>query len=183
MLNTVQNEVEMLLAKEAIRDLVYRYCNAVDRCDMALIRKLYHDDALDEHGVNPTQSAREFIAAIPGLQKSIHIIQHHVTNLIIKVDGEDAEGEAYVIAYHSFDHGSGPTLLITGGRYLDRYQRREGIWKIAHRRCVTDWGHTFPVKDLDAAHTFTDPLPAGCRGPDDPSYAFFNLLRRGERTG
>jgi ketosteroid isomerase-like protein len=180
--STSKTNMDRLLAKEAIRDLVYQYCNAVDRGDMDLIRQLYHDDAVDEHGVNPSNTAGEFIDAIPALQKSIHVIQHHITNLIIQVNGDEAEGEAYVIAYHSFDHGEGPTLLITGGRYLDRYKQLGGAWKIAHRRCLTDWGHQFPVKDLSPAHTFTATLPTGRIGPSDPSYAFFNLLRRGERT-
>lgn len=42
--------LQQMLDREAIRDLVWRYCRAVDRRDFAALSALYHPDAIDEHG-------------------------------------------------------------------------------------------------------------------------------------
>jgi hypothetical protein len=39
-----------LLDRAAIREVLYRYCRAADRCDEELMRSCYHPDALDKHG-------------------------------------------------------------------------------------------------------------------------------------
>ena len=37
--------------------------------------------------------------------------------------------------------------LIVAGRYLDRYERREGVWKMAYRSERVDWSRTTPTQD------------------------------------
>lgn len=171
-----------IVAKEAIRSLVGQYCRAVDRNDLDLLRALYWDDALDEHGYNKTLTAKEFIDRIPEFE-GVNVIQHNVTNHMIAVDGDEAEGECYVIAYHNYMTDNGPTVLVTGGRYLDRYARRNGEWRIAHRKCTTDWGHEFGVPSLNPPGTFTDgDIPAGSKSGKDVSYDFFKLFTRGNRV-
>ncbi|MFA5547659.1 MAG: nuclear transport factor 2 family protein [Porticoccaceae bacterium] len=179
-----QSVIDVLVAREAIRDLVSLYCRAVDRGDIELVRSLYHEDALDEHGYNKAGTAAEFIDGIAELQKNMHVLQHNITNHIIRVNGDEAEGEVYVVAYHVFEGETGPTSLINGGRYLDRYQRRDnGPWKFSHRRCIADWSHRFPIQDLLPDQTFNDgSMPVGRIDEDDPSYGFFTLFRRGVRT-
>jgi hypothetical protein len=177
------DQIDRLLSKDAIRDLVVQYCIGVDRGDIALLEQLYEPDGIDEHGYNLTDTAREFLDSIAGLQTQIHALQHNVTNHMIHVAGDEAEGEVHIIAYHRFDTADGPAMLITGGRYLDRYHRREGVWRIAHRKCVDDWSHQFPVPSGDGQKDFTDGrLAKGRIGPDDPAYPFFRLSRRGERS-
>lgn len=29
---------------------------------------------------------------------------------------------------------------MSGGRYIDRMEKREGTWKIAARKCLVEWG-------------------------------------------
>jgi len=37
--------------------------------------------------------------------------------------------------------------LIVAGRYLDRYERRGGEWKMAYRSERVDWSRTTPTQD------------------------------------
>ena len=37
--------------------------------------------------------------------------------------------------------------LIIAGRYLDRYERRDDVWKIAYRSEVVDWTRSEPVNE------------------------------------
>ena len=44
-------DVEELIARQEITDVLHRYCRAVDRRDPDLLRSVYHPDATDDHGV------------------------------------------------------------------------------------------------------------------------------------
>ncbi|HEY9546078.1 MAG TPA: nuclear transport factor 2 family protein, partial [Solimonas sp.] len=44
----LEQQLEALLDKQAISELVHAYCNAADRHDFDKMRALYHDDAIDE---------------------------------------------------------------------------------------------------------------------------------------
>ena len=176
MVTPFEEKIDILWAKEAIRDLAQRYCRACDRNDLELLQSVYHPDALDEHGFNTTKTAREFIEAMPAMRSQMMELQHNVTNHIIHVDGDEAEGEVYVLAYHRYDGADGPKVLVTGGRYLDRYECRADEWKIAHRKCVDDWSVELPAPPA-AKNEFTDgALPRGESGKADSSYAFFRGL-------
>jgi hypothetical protein len=43
-------QLQTLIDKQALHELVLRYCRACDRRDFALLRSLYHDEAIDDHG-------------------------------------------------------------------------------------------------------------------------------------
>ena len=56
------------------------------------------------------------------------------------------------------------------GRYLDRYERREGRWKFSHRSLVFDHGEVRAVDEAAMAQLGAD-APNGTSGKDDPSWA------------
>lgn len=161
---------EMSEAKDEIRELLARYCRAIDRCDAALLAEIYHPDAIDDHGlpgVDP--SAAAFRAAVLPLLEESWVSTHHlIGSSAIEVLGKKAFAETYVIAHHVRNPDpSGKVLLdIVGARYIDRFEERGDGWRIAHRVVATDWRDSQELDDaLDlGGHT-------GRRGPEDPVYA------------
>jgi hypothetical protein len=80
-------------------------------------------------------------------------------------------GESYLLLY-VLSKGDSPTETLSGGRYLDRYERRNGIWKIALRRFVEDWTKTLPATHQDDGMYEAMTLRGG-RGAGDPVTAFW----------
>jgi hypothetical protein len=173
----MERELEILLSKQAITEVVYRYARAIDRCDEALLRACFHPDSTHEHGEFAGSSA-DFCGWALDLLSRLTATQHHIGNVLIEVEGDGARSESYWIAYHRIPAQAGggglvagrgeETDLFIGGRYLDRFERRGGVWKIARRVGVHDWQRYEPASDGG----FYD-LPArqrGARGANDRVY-------------
>jgi hypothetical protein len=167
--------IDILWAEREIRQVVQNYCRGVDRCKINLLESVFHEDAIDEHGFNPTNTAREYLDAVPVRRPHIEEIQHHTTNHVIQIDGDRAEGEVYVIAYHRYQEEGAFIILAVGGRYLDKYECRDKVWRIAHRVCVEDWSIKMPAPQ-QRKDELTGTLPHGGLGEADPSYRFFQSL-------
>lgn len=169
--------LDALLAKDALRDLATRYARAIDRRDQALLRSVYHDDAIDDHGVVFCDSAALFIARQPEIMAPFAITAHYLCNQSYRIEGDRADGEIYFIAYHRTDAPDGGSHIIASGRYLDNYERRGAEWKIAHRRLVWDSFITLPTEPAD----LTQLAALGVMGAaaDDRSYEALPLMGRG----
>jgi hypothetical protein len=168
-----------LIAKEAIRDLVLAYARAADRKDQALMRSLYHPDAVEDHGAFFHGLAVEFIDRLPEIQAPIDILQHHVTNHNIVITGERAEGEVYVLAMHRVQRSGAAFDVLVSGRYLDGYECRDGAWKFSRRAIVADWAHVWDPSIITLDHDMVAGSLIGRAGADDPSYRLLGLLPRG----
>lgn len=165
-----------MLDKHRLNELVLTYCRAVDRRDFALVRSLYHEDAIDDHGAMFSGPIDAFIAWLPDAMAQFEATQHSISNALFEIAGDRANGEAYVIAYHR-THPPAPHEVVIGGRYLDRYERRHGTWKFIHRSLALDWCNARPA-DPAAYEQFAAGAAAGRTGPSDPSYAALPLFRR-----
>ena len=169
--------LQNLIDRQALLDLVARYCVAVDRHEYEILRELYHEDAYDDHGDFNRGSVDTLIEALRAAAPYTPVLQHHVTTTDFAIDGCRAEGEIYVLAFHTVSgpgNGAGTDMLI-GGRYLDKYERRDGRWKFLRRSIVTDWAQ---IQDSDgASHPMVPKGPVGTPDRDDPSFAYFDLLR------
>lgn len=161
-----------LWAKEAIRDLVLRYCRAIDRKDYNALAALYHADATDDHGAMFNGAASEFIAWLPSMLETMVATVHSVTNHLIEVSGDSAVGEVYCLAYHRYQGEAGMEELLIGGRYLDRYECRRGQWRFSHRKIVADWNELRPSTTDFSAPMFAGAAVGGDR-ENDPSAAWF----------
>ncbi len=130
--------LRQLLDKEEIREQIYRYCRAVDRGDRELMRQVYHPDATDQHGVFNGPAAQFIDLKIEDVLPGLKLTMHLVGNILIELSGDTARVESYVAAFHRVGSPEGEHDLLVWGRYLDRFERRQGHWKIAHRQCVFD---------------------------------------------
>jgi len=173
--------LQALLDRAEITALVHSYCNAADRHDHDKMRALYHDDATDDHGAFFKGLAMDFIDQLPAIQEPMLILHHNVTTVNIALDGDYAEGEVYVLAFHQVRTDDQPVDLLIGGRYFDKYERREGVWKFLHRAVVADWATFNDPSTVCLRHPMIEGAHIGRPGPGDPSYGFFRLLKRGER--
>ncbi|TNF33618.1 MAG: nuclear transport factor 2 family protein [Gammaproteobacteria bacterium] len=169
--------LQALLDKQAILELVNTYCRAADRHDHELMRSLYHEDATDDHGAFFKGLAMDFIDRLPDIQAPMNILHHNVTTTNIVVDGHQAEGEIYILAFHQVQTADGPIDLLIGGRYLDRYEKRQGVWKFLHRAVLADWANVHNPTLVNLDNPMIEGAHIGQPGKGDPSYAFFQKLR------
>jgi SnoaL-like domain len=95
------------------------------------------------------------------------VTNHSICNEYVEVRGDVAFGEAYLVAYHRSGPEGRMVDMTLGARYVDRYERREGQWKIARRAVVYDWSRVEPVHEvMNTAHLYKQ----GVRSRQDESY-------------
>ena len=156
-----------LADRAEISEVLARYCRGVDRCDVDTLRSVYHADAIDDHGTFHG-NAHEFAAwAVEGGREFWHASHHSVHNVIIDWDGVDAahvESTVLGINRRRSEPGDDGTVELFAGRYVDRFERREDQWRIAHRRALRD------VDTLIERRRWAGRIPEGARFPDDPVY-------------
>jgi hypothetical protein len=163
-------EIRILLDKQACTELVYRFARGLDRCDEAIIRSVFHADATDDHGAFKGD-VDAFVAWVMPVLATMERTQHVIGNVLVEVSGDGAWAESYFVAYHDMADAAGaPIRMTVAGRYLDRFERRGGEWRIAHRAFVSDWSASDPRSDIwdrtpGSARRF------GQRGATDPIYA------------
>lgn len=169
--------LDNLLAKEAIRELVLRYCRAIDRRDYAALACMYHPDATDDHSPMYKGDAQGYLDWLPSMLDTMTVTSHMVQNHLIVVDGLQAEGEVTMVSYHLTKDEEGNDLdIVIGGRYLDRYENRDGVWRFAHRMIVMDWNQIQPsLCQWDSPIVAGTPVGSACK--NDPAQNFFKMLK------
>jgi hypothetical protein len=161
-----------LMARAEIAEVIMRYCRAVDRGDEAMLRSCFHEGATHRHGDFRGTSA-DFCAFAMQTIGQVELTHHQLGQVSIEIRGEVAFAETYFTSYHRFGAvpppgGAPHEDRILGGRYIDRLERRDGAWRIAHRRGVNEWRRYEAASDRG----FFD-LPdhhRGRRDRDDPAY-------------
>jgi ketosteroid isomerase-like protein len=128
--------VRELLDRQEILDCIHRYCRAVDRFDRELLLSVYHPDAVDDHGVF-VGGPKAFVEWAFDYHRQFQEVTHHiVTNHHCELDGDTAHTETYWI-FSGINRQGPPSIHF--GRYIDRFERRNGKWAIAARVCVIEW--------------------------------------------
>jgi hypothetical protein len=160
------DELQRVLDEAAIQRVLVRYCRGVDRGDEALIADVYWPDATDDHGVYKGSGPGFAPYVVQALNAHALSTTHLIANVSIELDGDVAHVESYTLARHRVRREGKLVLETFAGRYVDRFEKRGGEWRIQHRQVVHDWSKIEPV----AAEYPHDAFEGGKRSREDASY-------------
>lgn len=163
--------LDAALSRDAIRQLVTGYSRGVDRGDKQLLTSIFWEDSTVISGIVNASGPQFADAIVDYVTANLDYCFHSIANEWIEVKGDHAVGEHYIIAHMS----AGGQDVMTGGRYIDSYVRRDGLWKIMSRTFVADWNTAHPASmELDGMY---EPLKTrGSFGKGDPVHALWASL-------
>jgi hypothetical protein len=162
--HAMTDTLQTLIDRQAITDLIYRYCRSVDRLDIPLGHSVWHEDGVADYGAAVYQG--------PGKGVIDHIIaqhrhtlahSHQVSNILIHLAGDRAGSESYVSASLRVMSGKQLRQISVWGRYIDRWSRRDGHWGLDKRLAIRDFDEIRDVVEMVRHDT-------GKRDRADPSY-------------
>jgi SnoaL-like domain len=138
--------LDQLTARAAITQRLHLYCRGVDRRDPDLLTSSFWSDSKMEFGMF-SGGGQEFAQSLCGWFEAggVGLTSHMLGNVVIAVEGGIAFSECYLHAVHRLRRADGGEFdSAVGGRYQDRFERRDGVWRIAFRRLVFDWFREYP---------------------------------------
>lgn len=159
-----------LAAKQEITEVLFRYCRGCDRADEAALRECFHPGSIHSHGGFQGLST-DFVDMAMRIVRPLKSSTHMLTNVMIELSGDRAVSECHFLAHHRRGKadGSGEEDMFLKGRYLDRFEKRDGVWKIVNRTGLHDFERVVEPADRTLASASAEQL--GQKWPDDPLYA------------
>ena len=164
----LRRDVQHLQDRAAILDVVASHARGCDRHDVELLSGTYHDDGVDVHGatVNAGPEYAAWVNGVHAAPSANHL--HHITTHRCEVDGDEAHAESYVLVTLLSPDSSTATVMC--GRYLDRLERRDGVWRIAIRRSTVEVAFSADARLLRSRFFVEQGYERGTRDRSDGSY-------------
>jgi hypothetical protein len=156
------NGPEALADAVALRRLVEVYAQAMDAGDP----DGFHDIFVPEGALivlapgsdKPMGSFEgpgpDGVGLIAGLLSGLYRdTMHHITNHTVEIEGDEASGTTYCLAYHLCRDDDGERIETLGVTYADTYVRTAAGWRIHTRRATRIWSQ---IEQLDASPLLVD---------------------------
>ncbi|MFE1023740.1 nuclear transport factor 2 family protein [Streptomyces sp. NPDC058818] len=126
-----------------IENLIARYSHLVDEGDFARFGALFEnaDFVSGEVSLRGGKAIEELIGSMLVVHDDGTLRTRHITtNILIEVNEDDdsAEARSYYNILQAVP-GLLPLQMVAGGRYRDRFERREGTWSFARREVTIDF--------------------------------------------
>lgn len=124
----LHKQVQWLVDREAIRELVSAYTRCVDERDFAGWQELFAEDGVffAPKGRIPK---KELAAAVADILKDYPVTCHMIGQHSIEIDGDIAKGRCYFAGFHGLDANNLMQHADIGGWYLHTYKRTPDGWK------------------------------------------------------
>ena len=122
--------------KDAIREVMARYCHALDACEFSAVAGLFAEDGewttTYGHARGRAEIEALLTSVVPkpgeGPQR-----KHYITNILITLSGDTARAISdYLVIRES---GTG-LIPVMGGTYKDAFVKRGGTWTFARKELV-----------------------------------------------
>jgi uncharacterized protein (TIGR02246 family) len=130
--------MSVLEDKDAIRELMAAYCQALDACRFAEVASLFAEDGIwttDYGEAQGRAKIEQMLSSIVPRKGEGPQRKHYITNIIIKVDGDSAKS----VSDYLIIREDGKNLIpVMGGTYKDQWIRREGKWWFIRKELVHD---------------------------------------------
>lgn len=163
--------------REAIRDILAAYAHAIDRRRWQMMEHLFHPDAVFKFGVIEGDW-RGFVDQARAVIDPCLATQHQLGQVQFGFESDAVcHTETYMTAMHTIPPGYSLAAVfpdkgviysaIVAGRYVDRFEKRGGEWRIAQRIGLYDWREFRVVEGVDLSDTPEG--AAGYHGERDPS--------------
>ena len=156
------------LDKAEIRECLGRFCRGMDRFDRDEYLAAFWGDA--EMAAGPfVGTATDCWDWARPMHEEGQLLTHHVLlQSNIDLDGDTAHSETY---YQFVARNRDESVVLAGGRYIDRLERRGSEWRIALRTNIIEWA-TLPPAIPPPFSDLPDIAVNGVssRSTDDPSY-------------
>lgn len=164
----LRENVQYLMDRTAILDCIAQHARGHDRHDAELLTAAYHEDGVDEHGyaINAGPEYAQWANAAHAAGSLLHT--HNITTHTCEIEGTVAHCESYVMVV--LLNNDGASARIISGRYVDRLEKRDGVWKIALRRTTVDVLLSGDASILKAPMFHDQGYTRGTRDRSDVSY-------------
>jgi hypothetical protein len=160
--------LERLADRQDILDCLARFSRGMDRFDRELFLSAFQPDATIAAGIFVGGPVALYDWASALHEQGQVTTHHNLLNCAIDIEGSTAHTETY---YLFVGRNRDATNWIAGGRYIDRLEHRDGVWRIALRTNVIEWSGVVPTMPLPFADVpDIDVNGAPSRNKDDPSY-------------
>lgn len=157
--------------EDQLKALIYTYSRGLDRLDPQVVRSVFSEDAHLDYGPYVGSADGFCEMAIAALSK-LRCTSHNMTNILLSIEGDRASGETYGICFHGAARDQAEGIdYVAYVRYIDSFERRDGAWKITHRRLVRDARQVFAPDHDTPATVMKAEVSAGRRDRQDVSYA------------
>ncbi len=125
------SELAELVDREKIREVVHRYCFAVDRGTLEQVMALFDDDCELELAPGKRYRGRDAVHKWYDAYMSnrMGVLRHLVHNQVIEIAGTDATSKSYFDAVGDLKGES----IVVAGFYEDRLRKRGAQWKFADK--------------------------------------------------
>jgi hypothetical protein len=158
-----------VIARQDIQDCLSRIARGSDRFDRDLFVSGFHPDAVISTGNHSSSREETFEDGKAMHDDGTFATLHCLSNLTCEIDGDTAHVETYYIyAARNRDE----TNWAAAGRYIDQFEKRDGLWAITFRHLLMEWtGKMQPnaiamFEGVDAKKTRL----SAARGREDASY-------------
>ncbi len=142
-------DLQLLLDRQAISDVVHAYATGLDRRDWALFRSIFADQIemnFDSAGLRSgSYSADDWVRSAERLFANFSATQHTSSNHVHDIRGDVAtctsnmQAEHFILREEADNLAESDARFTLGGYYVNELARQSGGWKLVEVTLNVTW--------------------------------------------